>query len=232
MDLRVISIGTLPFHPLWNERAPLRTGHATTTLIRAGRANILVDPGLPAQILAARLNERSGLLPADITHVFLTSFQLEAARGIAAFEKAEWLIAPAEREQVGVPLALKLKHAHDEGEDELVAELQRQVAILQRCKPAEDSLVKHVDLFPMPGVTPGACGLIVSERRHTILVCGDAVPTIEHLEQGVVLPHCVNTDLAKESLMEAVEIADVMVLGRDNIVVNPVRRGPAGPELE
>src|SRR5829696_5319026 len=92
MDIRIISIGALSAHPLRGERAPVRNGHATTTLISAAKRRILVDPGLPAQVLAARLEERAGVKPSDITHVFLTSFNPETRRGLAggAFEDAQW----------------------------------------------------------------------------------------------------------------------------------------------
>ena len=59
----IISIGTLSRNRLWNEREPVRTPHATTTLIRAGDRRILVDPGLPPPALAARLFERTGMRP-------------------------------------------------------------------------------------------------------------------------------------------------------------------------
>ena len=59
---------------------------------------------------------------------------------------------------------------------------------------------------------------------RTVLIAGDAVATIEHLEQGKVLPHCVNLAQAQESFKEAIEIADVIIPGRDNIVLNPLRR--------
>ena len=84
-------------------------------------------------------------------------------------------------------------------------------------------MVDGVDLFPMPGVTPGLCGLLLPLPKVTILVCGDAVATLEHLEQGAVLPHVADLEKATESFREAVEIADMLVLGRDNIVPNPVR---------
>ena len=87
-----------------------------------------------------------------------------------------------------------------------------------------DRLVDGIDLFPLPGVTPGLCGLLIPLPRTTILVCGDAVPTYEHLEQGTVLPHVADLEQAQESLREAIEIADQLVLGRDNLVSNPTRR--------
>ena len=58
----------------------------------------------------------------------------------------------------------------------------------------------------------------------TVLVCGDAIPTFEHLSQGKVLPGCVSIETAQESFKEAVENADVLILGRDNLALNPLRR--------
>jgi len=87
IEWRILSIGALDAHDLREERAPVRTGHATTTLIRSGDVVCVVDPGLPGQILGARLEERAGITPADITHVFLTSFRPDVRRGIDIFEQ-------------------------------------------------------------------------------------------------------------------------------------------------
>lgn len=223
MELRVISIGTLPAHSLWGEAAPVRTGHATCSLIRADDRTILVDPGLPAQAMVARLGERTGLGPSDITHVFLTSFQASTCRGIVAFDDATWWISEAEREGIGIPLAQGLKAAAD-ADEQTRQEFEFQIGVLQRCQVAPDHLAERVDLFPMPGVTPGLTGLLISEPRHTTLICGDAVPTVEHMEAGRVLAEAGDLDKARESFAEAIEIADLLVLGRDNLVVNPTKR--------
>lgn len=226
MDIRVISIGTLAANPLWNEREPTRSGHATSTLIRSGGLSILVDPGLPPQIIGARLNERSGLEPGAITHVFLTRFCPETTRGLPAFEHATWWIGEVERETIGVALAGELRRAHDAEDQELSRVLQRDVALLRACKPCPDALTDGVSLFPLPGVTPGLCGLVLSQALATTLVCGDAIATVEHLDQGKVLGNPADVEQARESFAEAVEIADVLVLGRDNMVVNRARRSP------
>jgi glyoxylase-like metal-dependent hydrolase (beta-lactamase superfamily II) len=226
MDVRVISIGALAANPLWNEKEPVRTGHATTSLIRARDKVILVDPGLPEPAVAARLTERSGLRVGDVTHVFLTSFQPDTRRGIMAFEGATWWVSQAERESVGVPLIGELQRVTQEsGDDELIAALELDVAILRRCEPAPDRLADGVDLFPLHGVTAGLTGLIVSESQQTTLVCGDAIATNEHLERGQVLSRCADVDKARESFAEAIEIADRLILGRDNWVRSPTRGG-------
>jgi len=227
MDFRVISIGALDAHPLWNERTPVRTGHATTTLVRSGKDVILVDPGLPGPIVGARLAERSGLQARDVTHVFLTSFRPDVRRGLEQFPAASWLISETERETVGVGLVEAARRAERSLEEEdrhLAAQLWKDVALLEKCEAAPDKLARDVDLYPMPGVTPGMCGLLLADPRYTVIICGDAIPTVEHLEQGRVPQWAADVEKARESFMEAVETADVLVLGRDNLVMNPTRR--------
>ncbi|MAY75667.1 MAG: hypothetical protein CMJ31_13310 [Phycisphaerae bacterium] len=233
MDYRVISIGAMAANDLWNEREPQRTGHATTTLIETtgddddGKPlRILVDPGLPEPAIVARLRERANLGPESITHVFLTCFRPDARRGIGAFDRARWLISNREREAVGVPLAeglRRLSENFEEPDETIERVLRTDVAILQRCEPAPDRIGKGVDLFPLSGVTPGMTGLLVSGAQTT-LVCGDAIPTAEHLAKGRAPRNCDDPDAAIESVREAVEIADLLVLGRDNVVVNPTKR--------
>ena len=110
------------------------------------------------------------------------------------------------------------------GDEPRANDLEQGLAILGRCRPAPDRLTQGVDLFPLPGVTPGSCGLLLSLPGATVLVCGDAVATREHLEQGKVLPGSADIELARDSFAEAVQIADVLILGRDNLVPNPLRQ--------
>ena len=228
MQDRIISIGSLSTHPLWpmDSTRPARPSHATTTLILDNDAAILVDPGLPGQVIQSRLLERSGLEPADITHVFLTSFKADMCRGLPIFEGAQWLIAEAEREAVGTPLAMMLKRALDEeGQgSEIVRELEMQVAMLSRCEIAPDKLTKAVSLFPLPGITPGCCGLLLAYPARTTLIAGDAVATTEHLDQGKILDGAHDIEQARESFAEVIEVADVIVPGRDNVLLNPTKR--------
>lgn len=232
MQLRIINIGAMSSNPLWGEKpgAAVRTGHSTTSLLQAGKKNILIDPGLPPQVLAARLGERANLRPADITHVFLTSFRPDVRRGLPAFEHATWWISEAEREGMGVPLVRRMQQAQQEGDDQLKEALQLDIATLKRCTVAPDRLTDGVDIFPLPGVTPGMCGVLVAGPvdglgAGTTLICGDAIPTFEHLQRGSVPHGAADVETAQESFKEAVEIADFIVPGRDNWVINPIRRG-------
>ena len=223
IDYRIISIGTLASHPLWNDPAEARTGHSTTTLICAGEARVLVDPGLPAQALVARLSERTNVKPHEITHVFLTALTQDHYRALPVFDHAPWLVFEAEREAALHGLNDQLERAKEAGDADLASTVRQYIELVERCRPAEDRLVEGVDLFPLPGVTPGTCGLLLPLPRRTVLVCGDAVATVEHLQEGKVLPHSADIEQAQESFKEAVEIADVLILGRDNIVMNPLR---------
>lgn len=221
MDYRVISIGALSRHELWPKQVEVHTAHATTSLIRSGDAVILVDPGLPAQVISARLAERTGLTVEDVTHIFLTNFRPAHRRGLPAFAHAKWLVSEMEREFIGRHLVEQFKHEQDASLRQLI---EQDIALLKRCQAAPDRIAPQVDLFPLPGFTPGTCGLVLSQMTSTVLVAGDAVATAEHLEQGRVLRGCYDAQQARDSFMEVVEIADLIIPGHDNILPNPARR--------
>ncbi|UCD74376.1 MAG: MBL fold metallo-hydrolase [Phycisphaerales bacterium] len=223
IEYRIISIGTLAAHPLWNEKGEVRTGHPTTTLISSGETHILVNPGLPAAILGARMGERTNVRPDQITHVFLTALSQDHYRALPAFEKAEWYAYETEGIAALAGLRDQLQRAEEGGDEGLIETVRNHMEIIRRCRAAEDSLVQGVDLFPLPGVTPGTCGLLLALPRQTVLIAGDAVATLEHLQQGKVLPHSASIEQAQDSFREAIEIADIIIPGRDNLVFNPLR---------
>ncbi len=227
MELTVVSIGTLSKNPFWDEKAPVRTSHATTTLLRSGQAVVLVDPSLPAQALQPRLFERTGLQPDAITHVFLTSFRPVHRRGLRLFEKAQWLLAEREMEFAEEQLRTA-EHRAAEGEHadrELQAMVADELALLKKCRPAPDSLAEGIDLFPLPGYTPGQAGLLVGGTTITAMVAGDAVPTAAHFLAGRIFEDCYDIEKAKDSMAEMYEIADLIVPGHDNLFLNPRTAG-------
>jgi glyoxylase-like metal-dependent hydrolase (beta-lactamase superfamily II) len=213
----VISIGTLSYNLLWNETAPVRTPHATCTLVREAKRNILIDPGLPAVVIGQRLFERTGLRPEQIDTIFLTNARPAHRLGIAAFTKADVFTHELEREQA----VLRLTDLIENSDDDDARVLEAELAAVRKFKPADDKIGKQIDLFPLFGYTPGTCGLLVSAATQTILIAGDAVATQEHLLAGQVLPNSHNLDAAKESLREVYELADVVIPGHDNAFVNP-----------
>ena len=221
MDWRILSIGTLACNPLWNESGAPRTGHATTTIIKSGDVFLLVDPSLPAQMLNAKLSERWGITLSSITHVFLTSFDPDRRRALDGLRHATWFMHEPEIESALLAIGEELQRA--EGDASLSLLLEQHRDLLTAFEVPDDKVVAGVDLFPLPGYTPGSCGLILPTPKRTILLCGDTIATSEHLAQASVLSNCANIELAQESFKECVEIADVLIPGRDNVILNPAR---------
>ena len=219
----IISIGTLSRNRLWNEAEAVRTAHATTTLIRAGKRNILVDPGLPAPALAARLNERTGLGADAIDTVFLTNFRPARRAGLALFPKAKLLIHEIEQATSAEQLRRLIDEAPEEDLDR--AAMVDELNLLERFQPADDKLADGVDLFPLFGYTPGTCGLLIAGAMVTTLIAGDAVPTLDHFLAGQVLPDAADIKAAQESMAEVYEISDLVVPGHDNLFLNPRTAG-------
>jgi len=221
MAFRIISIGALAIHELWERQGPERTTHGTTALVTTGSVKVLVDPGLPGPAVAARLAERAGVRAGEITHVFLTSFNPHRRRGLGAFPEAKWLLSETEKQKAGRRLAAL---AEQEEDNQLRRQYEQDMELLDRCEAAPDKLANGVDLFPLPGYTPGCCGLLLAEPTRTVLLAGEAVATQEHLAQARVLRGAFDVEQATESLKEALEIADVIVPGFDNVILNPLRR--------
>jgi glyoxylase-like metal-dependent hydrolase (beta-lactamase superfamily II) len=232
MELIVVSIGTLSKNPLWNERIATRTSHATTTLIRTQAPEktgkemlVLTDPSLPGDVLDGRLYERAGIRAADITHIFLTNWRPVHRRGLERFSKATWWMHEAEIEAANDAL----NHAHEQalrhGTAAMDSLIEKERALLDKLTAAPDELGQAVQIYPLPGYTPGQCGLIVTEPTLTTVVTGDAVATAGHFAAGQVLPDCWDLEKAKESLLDLFQVADVIVPGHDNLFIAPRSAG-------
>ena len=110
-----------------------------------------------------------------------------------------------------------------ENDPAVVNILEEHLGLLANFTSPEDNPFPSVDLFPIPGFTMGSCGLLLPLPKQTILITGDTVATTEHLRRGTVLQNCADIELAKGSLVECIEIADIIIPGRDNIILNPAR---------
>ncbi|MEA2711590.1 MAG: hypothetical protein QOF78_4191 [Phycisphaerales bacterium] len=221
--LDVISIGTLSRNRLWGETQPVRTAHATTTLIRTAKRNILVDPGLPPQAIGARLFERTGLRPEQIDTVFLTNFRPSHRAGLPLFSASKIFMHEVEQDAMANRLRTIIEEAPEDDLDRAV--LVNELKLLQSIRPADDKLAEQVDLFPLFGYTSGTCGLLVATPTTTMLIAGDAVPTLDHFLAGQILPDAYDIESAGESMREVYEIADVIVPGHDNLFANPRHAG-------
>ncbi len=216
----IISIGTLSRNRFWNEGHPVRAAHATTTLIRDGNHTILVDPSMPGEILAARLDERAGLKPKAVDAVFLTTFRPVHRRGLELFDDADWLMNRPEIEAMTGELNAHVAQADRAGEP-VDALVERELSLLARFRPAADKLTGHVDLFPTPGPTPGAAALLLVPATRTVAVAGDAVVARDYYEAGRVFEQVAHVDRSRASFAEILEIADHIIPGHDNVIVAP-----------
>lgn len=218
----IVSIGTLSCNRLWGESAPVRTPHATTTVVRDEDRVILVDPSLPAPALEARYNERTGGQLADATDVFCTTLRPVHRRGIAALAEANWWADEAEIETYRAHLAGLLDSAERLDPDDVNA-IEADLALLGRFAPAPEKFTRQVQLYPLRGASPGSSGLLLTPATSTIIIAGDAAVTASHVRTAQVWKGCAETEAAMASLRDLLELADVIVPGHDNVMLAPGR---------
>jgi len=219
----IISIGTLSRNRLWNETAVVRTAHSTTSLVRVGGKNILVDPGLPPPALKARLFERTGLLPDQIDTVFLTNLRPAHRAGLSLFTRAKLFASEAEIQAESARLNQLIEDAPEQDEDRQY--FMNELKLIDTLSAAPDELGKGVSLFPLPGYTPGQCGLLIAAPTTTTLLAGDAVATLDHFLAGQVLPDSADIKQAQDAMREVYEIADIIIPGHDNLFPSPRAMG-------
>ena len=220
VEFRIISIGTLSHNRLWGETTAVRTAHATTTLVEHDKRLILVDPGLPAQALEARFNERTGRRLSDVTDIFCTSIRRAHIRALPAMTGAAWWAGETEIAARRQDLAETIQSAR-RLDPEDADSLQNELKALERFRPADDRLTSQVSLYPLAGPSPGCCGLLLTPLTQTILVAGDAALTADHVLAGQIWEGSTDRDSAMDSLRDLLELADLIVPGHDNIMVSP-----------
>jgi hypothetical protein len=235
VEYKVISIGTLSKNYYWNEPNPVRTPHATTTLVISGDKKILVDPALPPQVLNARLFERMGIRNKDITTVFLTTFRSAHRGALEAYDHAKWYVHEKEIEYARQHLEdlyhrtecnCGHDHGHDQShehhthpdQDDIHKRIANDLQLLNRCQPAPEKLAPQVEIFPSPGASAGCCGLLLTPTVGAILIAGDAIINQEYLENGRVWEESIDLKLAQQSMADILEVADVIIPGHDNLI--------------
>lgn len=201
-DLRidVIAIGSLAKNKYWGENSRVRAEYATATLVRSGKAVILVDPGWPAEVMRSSLFYRAGLEPGAVTHVFLTHFDPSHYGGIGLFQKAVWWAYEEEIRYADAETAVD-SPSRD---------------IVSRLVPAPEKLAPGVDLYPTFGHSAGHASLLACPATHSVVIAGDAVLTQEHYERADLGDKPWDLTKAKSSFQDIMEIADMVVPGHDN----------------
>ena len=207
---------------LWGESHPVRTSHATSTLVSDGKRHILVDPSLPATALGARYYERTGQKLEHVTDVFCTSLRPVHRRSIEAFAHARWWCNETELEHYTDHLNT-LRETADRLKSEELDLVEQDLKIVRKFKPAPDSFSEQVSLYPLLGPTPGSAGLLLTPPTATIIIAGDAALTREHVLRGQVWEGCADTEAALNSLSDLLELADVIIPGHDNVMFQAQR---------
>jgi len=219
VEYTVISIGTLSRNRLWGEGQAVRTAHATTTLIAEAGRLILVDPSLPGPVLDARLHERTGKRVNDITDVFCTTLRPAHRRGVTALPQATWWCSQLELEGYTQGLEAMQQTADRLADDADTLAADRK--LLAGFQAAPQKFGEQISLYPTPGPSPGATGLLLTPATQTIVIAGDAAVTAEHVQRGQVWGGCVDVQAAMQSLTELLELADLIVCGHDNLMLLP-----------
>ena len=216
VEFSIISIGTLSQNSLWDEQSPVRTAHATTTLVVDGDRRILVDPSVPGKIIEARFFERTGKDLESVTDVFCTTLRPIHRRGIDALPNAKWWTSELELNTYRNHLETMLDSAQRLSiEDAKV--VKADIELLANFKPAPDKFSPQIELYPLYGASPGSSGLLLTPPTSTIIIAGDAVATGEHLKAGRLWRGVQDTTASAETLRDLIELAGVVVPGHDNV---------------
>jgi glyoxylase-like metal-dependent hydrolase (beta-lactamase superfamily II) len=222
VEYRIISIGTLGHNLLWQESAAVRTQHMTTTLVETDDRRILVDPSLPPQVLEARFFERTGRKLDVVTDVFCTTLRPDGRRGLEVLGHADWWCGEIELEWYTQQL-VGLSETAERLESDDAEGVEKDLEIMRRFQVAPEKFGAQVGLYPLPGVTIGCTGLLLTPPTNTIVIAGPAGPSREHIERGMIWEQCADKDQAMDSLTDLLELADIIVPGFDNLVLSPRR---------
>jgi glyoxylase-like metal-dependent hydrolase (beta-lactamase superfamily II) len=195
----LITVGHLSRNKYWGESddRAYRETLCTTTLIRTGERAIIVDPGLPAEEMAAALEERTGIAAAEVDTVFLTHHHGDHRVGLDAFPDARWFMAEPE---------LRAWSPND--------------AIADRIEPAPDELAPGVRLLPTPGHTVGHTSVYFEYDRWRVVVGGDAVMTADFFRHTDYFFNSIDPAQARRSIGRISRTADIVVPGHDNYLLN------------
>ncbi len=161
---------------------------STSTLIRTGKHNIVVDTSrsFMKPAIKTSLKQIGKVFPEDVDILVLTHGHSDHIENNGMFKNARVYIH--RDEELDVPDAVRV-----DGEVELD---------------------KGVRIVPTPGHSPGSISVFVDADRHYAIV-GDAIPLKGNYTKRVPPRLNVDPDQAMESMRKIVAYADVIVPGHD-----------------
>ena len=134
--------------------------HSTSTLIRAGDVNIVVDTSSKEMLPAIKTSFRQiGILPEDVNIVVLTHMHNDHCANSDIFRKAEFYVRTEEcpcgyvpvSEDTEIAPGVRLMHTpgHTEGSMSVLVDADRKYAVAGDAIPLEDNFIKMVP----PGIS-------------------------------------------------------------------------------
>lgn len=186
-------------------------GISTVALVRAAGRTILFDTGPYAYrpILQGRL-KRLGMDPGAIDTVILSHVHWDTAANADLFPNADVMLHDHELAYAETP------DAHDANTPAYVGRALRKLRL--RPVSGEQEIATGLRLLELPGHSPGSIGLLVGNE----LLAGDAVTCAGDAAIGEVRYQPAEDQRAKQSLLRALTLADIIYPGHDR----PFRAGP------
>ena len=211
----IIVIGHLKWNAYFGEgpESPPRgdPSTCTSTMVRGRQADgseyvLVIDPTLrlSPEDYYFDINRRTGLSPKDVTHCFVTHEHFDHQLGLNYFPDALWLAAEPVRQKL-------LESPYIDG---------------SRVLAVSGEFLPGVAALPLPGHTKGLTGVAFEDGSAKCVVAGDGVMTRDHFAFET---SAFEQDSARaaQTIRELKRIADVIVPGHDNLILN-MRRQPEG----
>src|SRR5690348_690521 len=185
----IVTIGNLSRNRYWGEpdTKAMRPAICTTTLISGKGLKLLVDPSLAdAKQMAAELDRRTGLKPADVTIVFVTHEHGDHWAGINHFSGARWIASPG------------------------VADiLNRNGRLIKKIEGfAAGRLFEGVDIIPTPGHTAHHHSVRFDCEGLSIVAAGDALATRDFFRERRGYFNAIDFALSARTMDMLADIAD------------------------
>ncbi len=212
----ILVIGHLKWNAYFGESAqsPPRgdPSTCTSTMIRGRQADgreyvLVVDPTLrrSPEDFYFDINRRTGLSPEEVTHCFVTHEHFDHQAGLNYFPRAVWLAAE--------PVANKL--------------LDSPYVDGGRVRVAAGEFLPGVAVLPLPGHTPGLTGVAFEEGGLKWVAAGDGVMTRDHFTFETSAFEQ-DSAMAAQTIRELKNLADIIIPGHDNLIVNTCRQSQGG----
>lgn len=185
-SLDVLAVGTIHRDDSGN----VLEAHSTSTLIRSGSSNIVVDVSTRHMLPAIRSSLRSlGIHPNDVDTVVITHWHRDHTGNLGTFPNAE------------VYVWNDPSISHRKGSLNLISE---------EIRLCNDVMVVHT-----PGHTRDSISVFVEGQDRNYAVVGDAIPTESNYVKMVPPKINYDADVAMKSINTIASFADVIVPGHD-----------------